>query len=116
MNLGVICNLVSNKPVGVIGVDKDKGAVGYITEIKELENVIETILDVGKLSLQVEEEVDGSKIMRVDEIGVKNSHYLVAFNYHLPFPWRILGLRYVEGDLEQILKESYDYMEGVVNE
>lgn len=113
MNLGIICDIISNKPTGVIGVDKETGTIGYITENKDLENVIEIILDSGKLDLPIREEINNNEILRHEKQTPKDSYYLIAFNYHLPYPWKILGIRYVEGDIEQVIQESYNYLEGI---
>lgn len=113
MNLGVICDVTSNTPTGVIGVDKETGTIGYIVKDKSLEDIIEVILNNSKLDLPIKEDINGNELFRHEKLTPKDPYYLIAFNYHLPFPWRILGIRYAEGDIEKAIQESFDYMEGI---
>lgn len=116
MNLAIICNVISKKPIGVIGVDKDTKTVGYITNNEELESVIEIILNNNTLELPVKETIKDNTILRYDNINCEHMYYLIAFNYHLPYPYKMLGVTYVEGNLEDVLQESFEYMEGIKNE
>lgn len=110
MNVGIICNIISNKPIAIIGVNKEDGAVGYISTNNELENIIEAILDEKELEIPVTEKIDEHEIIRLEKITSKDSNYLMAFNYHLPAPWKMLGITYSDGDLEETLNEIYSYI------
>lgn len=116
MNLAIIVNITSKIPIGAIGVDKDKKTVGYMTNNKELEDIIEIILDNKELELPVKETIYGNDILRYDKIDCNHSFYLIAFNYHLPYPYKILGVTYADGDLETLIQESFEYIEGFNNE
>lgn len=112
MNLGVICDLAVNKSVGIICVDSETGTIGYTVEQIELENVIEIILD-NDLELIIKEQINGKEILRKEKVNCKDKNYLTAFNYYLPYPWRILGVRYIEGNIDDVLKDGFQYMEGI---
>jgi len=116
MNLAIICNVTSKEPLGVIGVDKDKKLVGYMTNDNDLENILEIILDNNTIELPVKETIDNSEILRYEQLDCTNSYYLIALNYHLPYPYKMLGVTYAEGELETLIQESFEHMEGVKNE
>jgi hypothetical protein len=108
MNIGIICDVNTNTPVGIIGVDKETGDIGYITKEAELDECIEIILDTNQLDLPIREDVDNNEILRVEKIEPTDDYYLIAFNYHLPEPWRVLGVRYDEGDFEELLNATFE--------
>lgn len=112
MNLGIICELTSNKSIGVIAIEKETGTIGYATNDNDLDKVIEILLDNDELDLMIEEQLGQNTIIRKEKVNPKDDYYLLAFNYHLPYPWRILGVRYIEGDIEEIIKESFEYVES----
>ena len=112
MNVGMICDISKNQPIGVIAVDKTNGSIGYIVDDHDLENTIEIILDNKTLDLTLKEDIDGQEILRNEQVDTKNPYYLMAFNYHLPYPWKILGMNYEDGELEPVLQQYYDLMEG----
>lgn len=111
MNLGIICNIVSNKPIGTIAVDNETGTVAYITGNEDLNQAIDIILDSDELDLMVPEEINSKRIMRIEKMTTRSPQYLVAFNYYLPYPWRVLALKYEQGDIEDIVRECYECME-----
>jgi len=111
MNLAIICDINSKIPLGVIGVDKDKKIVGYMTNNTDLENIIEIILDNKELELPIKETINDNLILRYDKIDYGHSFYLIAFNYHLPYPYKMLGVTYAEGELETLIQESFEYIE-----
>lgn len=108
MNIGIICNINTNTPIGVIGVDKSTGDIGYITKEVELDKSIEVILDAIELDLPIKEDIKNTEIIRMEKLSPMDDYYLIALNYHLPEPWRILGIRYEEGDFEVLLNEAFE--------
>lgn len=108
MNLAIICNINSKEPLGIIGVDKLSKSVGYMTNNEELETVIEIILNNNKLELPIKEIIDNNEILRYEMIDYNHSYYLIAFNYHLPYPYRILNLSYIDNDLELAIQENFN--------
>jgi hypothetical protein len=113
MNLGIVCDISNKKPIGVIAIDNKNGDIGYIVNNNELEDDIEVILNHKELTVPVQEVINSNYIIRQQTYTIKDNNYLTAFNYYLPQPWRILGLKDVDGDMEQILNESYNHMEGI---
>lgn len=111
MNLGIICDIVSNTPVGTIAVDQLTGTAAYLTSNEVLDKTIDVILANDELPLMIPEEIDGRRIVRSQKLDTYSPQYLVAFNYQLPYPWRIMALKYEEGDIEDIVKKCYDCME-----
>ena len=116
MNIAIICNVSTQKPIGVIGIDKENGNVAFISKNKDLEDILERISSKESLELMIEEKLNDSCLLRVENVDFKSSNYLVALDNHLPYPWKILGVTYVEQDLEQSVEEIYNYMEGFENE
>lgn len=113
MNIATIYNINSNEPIGIIGIDKKTNDTGYITNDEELEQVINIILNNDKLELPVYELINKNEILRYDIIDYKHSHYLVAFNYYLPYPYRILNVSYIDNDLELAIQENFNKLGGI---
>lgn len=108
-NLGVIYDLRNDHPVGVICSNPNNGDIAYSTDDKTLDEVLEILLD-NRLSLVIEEDVDGKKMIREESVAKTDSYYLMALNYALPFPWRILKVRKIDGDVEEIVNEAFHYI------
>ncbi|MDF2534315.1 MAG: hypothetical protein K0R18_472 [Bacillales bacterium] len=114
-NLAIICDIRENKPVGVICSCHGTGDVAYSTEDNLLMETLNIILD-HKMFLLNEEKVDNKNMIHEETIDVFDSYYLMALNYALPFPWRILGVTPVNGDVEEIANEAYNKLkQGGVN-
>lgn len=116
MNIGIICNVSSNVPEGFIAIDSEDNKIGYVTVSEDLDNIIDVILEKSTLNLPVEEEFENNKTLRYESISKTHPHYISALNYILPNPWRILGVRYEKDNMESILNECNNYLEGFNNE
>lgn len=116
MNIATIYNININAPVGIIGIDKDSNNIGYATNDEELEQIIEIILNNHELKLPIKENINNSEILRYDNIKYTYSYYLVALNYYLPYPYRILNVSYADNDLELALQENFNYIGDIQNE
>ena len=116
-NLAIICDIRNNNPVGAICACPLTGDIAYSTSNNMLNEVLEIIFD-HKMFLLTDEIVDNHDMIVENEIAFEDSYYLVALNYALPFPWRILGVTSVEGNVEEIVKEAYTQISkgGIENE
>lgn len=114
MNIGIICDVSSNIPKGFIAIDQDNGQLGYVTNDDILDEIIEIILDSDQLSLPIEEQINDKIILREEQIDKNDNHYLISFNYILPHPWRILGTRYENGKIEDVLNECQNYLDEII--
>ncbi|MNJ90038.1 hypothetical protein D3C87_76290 [compost metagenome] len=114
-NLAIICDIRENKPVGVICSCPGTGDIAYLTDEDLLSETLEVILD-NKLFLLNEEEVNKKNMIHEETVTVMDSYYLVSINYSLPYPWRILGVKAVDGDVEDIVNEAFAKLkEGGIN-
>lgn len=111
MNIALICNVLTKEPIAVIGVNKKTGDIGYIAKNLELENVLETLIGYDSLEFKIKENINDNILIRIENIDSKNSSYLSALNDYLPYPWKILSVSYSDKELEESIKEVYDYME-----
>ena len=103
-NLAIICDITDKSPVGVICSCPISGDIAFSTEDKMLEEVLDIILD-NNVFLHVDEKINGNIMISEDIIQPADSYYLMAINYSLPYPWRILGVTSSEGDVEKIVTE-----------
>lgn len=114
-NLAIICDLRSKSPVGVICACPITGDIAFLTEDPMLEEVLDILLD-NKVFLHADEKVNSYDMITEEEIKSKDSYYLMALNYALPFPWRMLGVTPTVGDIEQIVEEASNTLrKGGVN-
>lgn len=114
-NLAIICDIRDNTPVGVICSCPHTGDIAYSTEENLLMETIDIILD-NKLFLLNEEKVNNHSMIHEEGIRTFDSYYLMAIDYSLPFPWRILGVTSVNGDPEEIVEEAFAKLkQGGVN-
>lgn len=114
-NLAVICDVRENKPVGVICSCPHTGDIAYSSEESLLIETLDIILD-NKLFLLNEEKISNRSMIREEDIDNFDSYVLMAINYSLPFPWRMLGVTSVNGDPEQIVEEAFAKLkQGGVN-
>lgn len=104
-NLAVICDIRDNTPVGIICSCPYSGDIAFSTEDDMLDETLEVLLD-NKVFLHSDEKVNNHVMISEDEIVAADSYYLMAINYSLPFPWRMLGVTKAKGDVEQIIEES----------
>jgi hypothetical protein len=108
MNIGIICNINDNKPIGVIGIEDSGGEVDFITQSEKLNSAISIILEQDKIKMPIKEGLEQNEIIRNKYVTSNTPHYLSGINYNLPRPWRILGVRYLKGTLQDQLKKMYD--------
>ncbi|MNV43633.1 hypothetical protein D3C71_1353500 [compost metagenome] len=106
-NLAVICDITDNSPVGFICSNPLSGDIAYSTQNKTLSSVLEVLLD-NKLFLLKNEKINDIDMIVEDEIAQTDSYCLIALNYSLPFPWRILGVKEVVGDVEEIVDQAHE--------
>lgn len=104
-NLAIICDIRSNSPVGAICSCPLTGDIAFTTSDKMLEEVLEILLD-NKVFLHSDEKINNYVMINEDEIEAADSYYLMALNYSLPYPWRMLGITSTTGDVEQIIEET----------
>lgn len=114
-NLAIICDVTNNQPAGVICSCPITGDIAFATEDKVLEEVLDIILD-NKTFLHADENINNHVMISEDEIQPDDSYYLMAINYSLPLPWRMLGVTSTEGDVEEIVGNAIKTLkEGGVN-
>ncbi|MNC13538.1 hypothetical protein D3C75_612890 [compost metagenome] len=106
-NLAVICDITNNSPAGVICANPLTGDIAYSTQNKMLSNVLEILLD-NKLFLLKSENINDIDMIVEDEIAQTDSYFLISLNYSLPFPWRIIGVTEVVGDVEEVVNQAYE--------
>lgn len=103
MNLGYIKNLSSNKIQGIIGHDFLTGNLAYYSYDNELLDCIDIILNRNLFFLI--NEIKGDNIfIKKEEVTLFDKNYLLAVNYSLPSPWRIVKIENINGDLEEIVQ------------
>lgn len=104
-NLAIICDIRDNSPVGAICACPTTGDIAFSSSDKMLEEVLDIILD-NKAFLHTDEKVNYHQMINEDEIKKADSFYLLAVNYSLPFPWRMLGVTSTIGDVEEIVQNA----------
>lgn len=105
-NLAVICDITDNSPVGVICCNPKTGDIAYSTQIKILSEVLEILLD-NKVFLLKDEAINNNSMIVEETVSQADSYFLIALNYSLPFPWKILGVTEATGDVEEIVDQAY---------
>lgn len=108
-NLAIICDIRNRTPIGVICSCPVTGDLAFSTENKMLEETLEIILS-GKSFLYSKEKVNEQSMINREEINPNDHYYLMAIDFSLPFPWRILGITSVEGDIEQIVGNAIEML------
>lgn len=106
VNVAIICDIRDNTPVGVICSNPSSGDIAYSTENSLLSESLEVLLD-HKQFLLYDENIGNSTMIREETISPTDSYYLIALNYSLPFPWRILGVTTSNGDVEDIASDVF---------
>ncbi|AEO93287.1 gp16 [Bacillus phage G] len=108
-NLAIICDIRNRTPIGVICSCPVTGDLAFSTENKMLEETLEIILS-SKSFLYSKEKVNEQSMINREEINPNDHYYLMAIDFSLPFPWRILGITSVEGDIEQIVGNAIEML------
>lgn len=106
INVAIICDIRSNTPIGVICANPLNGDIAYSTKDSVLSESLEILLD-HKQFLLADESIGESTMVREETISNSDSYYLIALNYSLPFPWRILGVTTTVGDVEVVVNDVF---------
>jgi hypothetical protein len=105
MNLGVICNIKNNIPECVIVHDYKIGDIGYSTYNDKLAKLLNIILDNEIYS----ENILNNNIY-YNDCDKNNPFYINNLNNYLPYPYKILWIKKINGDINEILEEAYDIL------
>lgn len=106
MNLGIICNIKNKKPECVIAHDYQNEDIGYVTYNNKLSESINVILNNDIYS-----QVIFNDNINYSICDKKNSYYVNVLNDYLPYPYRVLWVKKVIGNIEDILEQSYQILE-----
>lgn len=106
MNLGVVFDVNMNKPELVLVHDYLTGNIGYSTYNSNMSTLINTLLNS-----EIYSEILNNDSIIYSLCEKTNSYYLNALNNYLPSPFKILWIKKVEGDINNILEESYEILE-----
>jgi hypothetical protein len=106
MNLGVICDITNNKPECVIAHNYKVGDIGYSTYNDKLSKLLNIILDNNIYSENIL-----NNIIHYNNCDKNNPFYINNLNDYLPYPYKILWIKKVDGDINNILEEAYDILE-----
>lgn len=105
MNLGVIFDVKENKPECVIIHDYTNSDIGYSTYNEKLSNLIEIILSN---DLYLQTKINNKVYYK--PCNKDNPYYISVINEYLPFEYKILWLKQVNGDINKLLEESYEIL------
>lgn len=105
MDLGVVFNINKNEPELVLVHDHLNSNIGYSTYNSILSILINKLLDN---NLYYETKINNSISYSI--IDKTNPYYLNILNNYLPFPYKILWIKPVFGDINNILEESYEIL------
>lgn len=107
MNLGVIFDIRENKPECVIIHDYENGNIGYSTYNEKLSNLIEIILNN---DIYMQSKIKNKIICKLCDKD--NPYYINTLNQYLPFEYKILWLKKINGNIDKLLEESYEILEN----
>lgn len=105
MNLGVIFNINSNNPEAVIVHDYTNSNVGYSTYNDNLAFIIDNIL-----SNDIYAETSFNDVITYKECCKNSPYYISVINNYLPMPYKILWIKKVNGNINDLLEESYEIL------
>jgi hypothetical protein len=105
MNLGVICNIKNNIPECVIVHDYETGDIGYSTYNNKLSKLLNIILDN-----KIYSENLLNNIINYNDCDKNNPFYISNLNNYLPYPYKILWIKKISGNINEILEEAYDIL------
>lgn len=108
MNLGVVFNCKENSPELVLIHDYLNSNIGYATYNSEISKVIDELL---KNKIYSEIVIDNS--IKYSLCEQSNPYYLNVLNNYLPLPYKILWIKEVHGDINDILEESYEILNNL---
>ena len=105
MNLGVIFNVKENKPELVFVHDYLNSNIGYSTYNSELSKLVDILL-----KNEIYSEIILNNSIKYSLCEQSNPYYLNALNNYLPLPYKILWIKEVNGNINNILEESYEIL------
>ena len=106
MNLGVVFDIRENKPECVIIHDYENSNIGYSTYNEKLSNLLEVILNN---TIYIQSKIKNKITSK--HCDKDNPYYINALNQYLPFEYKILWLKKVNGNIDKLLEESYEILE-----
>ena len=106
MNLGIICNIQNNIPECVIVHDYNREYIGYSTYNVNFSKLLDVILDNKIYSKNIL-----NNIIHYNECNKNNPFYLNIINDYLPYPYKITWIKNINGNMEEILEESYNILD-----
>lgn len=106
MNLAVIFDTKENKPECVIIHNYTSGDIGYSTYNDKLANLIEIILE-NEMFLQT--KINNKINCKICDKN--NPYYIRAINDYLPSKYKIQWIKSVDGDMNNLLEESYEILD-----
>lgn len=106
VNLGVIFNTKENKPECVIVHDYTSGEIGYSTYSDKLSELIEIIFNN---DVYLESKFNNKINCKI--CTKENPYYISTINEYLPTGYKVQWIKSVEGDINQLLEESYEILD-----
>lgn len=102
MKIGIIFNIKEDEYLGLIGVNKI-GDIAYISENNDLNYVLEILTNKEYLELTIQEKKDNVLLNRTIKIHPESKSYFSAINDMLPNQFKILFIKEIDSDLEQLV-------------
>lgn len=109
MKLAMIYNLDLNLPKAGLIHNPITGEIGLATYDEELSSILELILNNNNLFVQ---KNIGNKT-KYDLFKSMNEFYLNYINDFLPFPYKILLIKNINGKMENCLNSIFDLLNNV---
>lgn len=105
MNLGIICNIINNNPECIIVHNFNTSEIGYSTYNNEMSDILTQIFN---------NEIYSKYILN-DKMHFKlcdkySPYYINTLNDYIPYPYKIVWIKKIDGDIETILEESYQIL------
>jgi len=107
MNLGVICNIKTDIPECVIVHDYENGDIGYSTYNDDFSKLLNAIL-----KKQIFSENILNNVIHYNECNKTNSFYISVVNDYLPHPYKVMWIKNIAGNIEDILEQAYDILDS----
>lgn len=113
MNIALVGNILTKQIDAIVGLDSD-GNFGYISINSLLDEILDIIVGFDSIEIEDIEYVDNKEIIINKPYYTNNFKYLLALNYKLCHPWKIVTIKGLDTnqDLAAALKESYNLLEG----
>lgn len=110
MQIAIICEIKEKNPIGIIGKNKDN--IGFITNSRELDEILDYIIDKDDINLLYNETISNDILIRNQNFNIKSETYFIGLNYILSEKWKILGLTEYEeeNDFESDLQIIFNML------